>query len=816
VHDLAGDLPRSGTIRRTLDHIESKEFPIETLLSFFETAGVVPVLTAHPTEVRRKSSMLHEREIARLLVRLDDPRLTTGEAAEENARLRRVISALWQTSVLRQSRLDVLDEVTNGLSFYDYCFFDELPRMYRTIEDALEERFGSPVRVSPFFRMGSWIGGDRDGNPFVTAAVLKETVRRQGDKVFGRYFHLLHQLGAELSLSDTLVAVSDDLAALVNDSPDRSPHRAREPYRRAISGIFARLAATAHGLGLSEAPRHPVGAAMAYETVEVFRRELEIISDSLTANGSELLASGLLRDLRRSVDCFGFHLASVDLRQNSEIHENTIHSLFEAVAPGTDYGNLPEDRRLDLLAEELRSPRSLLRPGWSYDDQTNSELEILRTAAELRSGFGPKAITTAIISNTRAASNLLELAVLLKQVGLIQVDGDCALQLVPLFETITDLRHCEQIMDTLLSLPPYRALVNNLGGTQEVMLGYSDSNKDGGYVTSGWELYKAQVRLLALFERHGVKLCLFHGRGGSVGRGGGPSYEAVLAQPKGAVQGQLRVTEQGEVISSKYANGDVGRRNLEALAAATIDATLLAPDAAGSRNAHFESIMEDLSTTAHQAYRRLVYETDGFENFFWESTVINEIATLNIGSRPASRRKTRRIEDLRAIPWVFSWAQCRLMLPGWYGFGSAVAWWLDEHGKDGLDALRDLNRDWPFFRTLLSNMDMVLAKSDIAIARRYADLVSDKSLRDKVFGDIEAEWKRSIDAVLNITGNERLLQNNPLLARSISNRFPYLDPLNHIQVELMRAFRREERNPKILRGIQLSINGIAAGLRNSG
>ena len=426
------------------------------------------------------------------------------------------------------------------------------------------------------------------------------------------------------------------------------------------------------------------------------------------------------------------------------------------------------------------------------------------------------AITTAIISNTRSASDLLELAVLLKQVGLIQVDGECALQMVPLFETITDLRHCEQIMNTLLSLPAYRALVDNLGGTQEVMLGYSDSNKDGGYVTSGWELYKAQVRLVALFERHGVKLCLFHGRGGSVGRGGGPSYEAVLAQPKGAVQGQLRVTEQGEVISSKYANGDVGRRNLEALAAATIDATLLAPDAAGSPNAHFDSIMEDLSTRAHRAYRRLVYETDGFEKFFWESTVINEIATLNIGSRPASRRKTRKIEDLRAIPWVFSWAQCRLMLPGWYGFGSAVAWWLDEHGKDGLDTLRDLNRNWPFFRTLLSNMDMVLAKSDIAIARRYADLVSDKSLRDKVFGDIEAEWKRSIDAVLNITGNERLLQNNPLLARSISNRFPYLDPLNHIQVELMRAFRREERNPKILRGIQLSINGIAAGLRNSG
>lgn len=816
VHDLAGDAPRSGTIRSALDRAGSGELPVEAVLSFFEGAHVVPVLTAHPTEVRRKTSMLHEREIARLLVRLDDPRLTAGEAAEESEMLNRIISAMWQTSMMRQSRLGVLDEVSNGLSFYDYCFFDELPRIYRTIENFLEEKLDRPVRLPSFFRMGSWIGGDRDGNPFVTASILKETVRRQGDKVFSRYFDILHRLGAELSLSDSLVTVTGDLADLADRSPDISPHRALEPYRRAISGIFARLAATATALGLSAATRAPVGKATAYGCVEEFGRELATISDSLVANGSGVLADGLLRDLRRSLDCFGFHLASVDLRQNSEVQESTIHALFEAVAPGTNYGTQPEDQRLKLLVEELESPRSLVRLDWSYDDQTRSELEILQTAAKIRTDFGGNSITTAIVSNTRSASNLLELAVLLKQAGLVTAEGECVLQIVPLFETIDDLRNCEHIMDTLLSLPVYRALVESQGGIQEVMLGYSDSNKNGGYVTSGWELYKAQVKLVTLSQRHDVRLRLFHGRGGTVGRGGGPSYQAILAQPKGAVQGQLRVTEQGEVISGKYANRDVGRRNLEALVSATIDATLLARDVADSPNTRFKSIMEDLSTRAHASYRRLVYETEEFEDFFWESTVINEISTLNIGSRPASRKKTRRIEDLRAIPWVFSWAQCRLMLPGWYGFGSAVASWLDESETQGLETLRLMYRDWPFFRSLLSNMDMVLAKSDIAIARRYADLVSDKSLRDRVFGDIEAEWKRSIDAVLSITESEQLLQGNPLLARSISNRFPYLDPLNHIQVELMKAFRRDQRNPRILRGIQLSINGIAAGLRNSG
>jgi phosphoenolpyruvate carboxylase len=451
----------------------------------------------------------------------------------------------------------------------------------------------------------------------------------------------------------------------------------------------------------------------------------------------------------------------------------------------------------------------------SYSEETRSELAIFRTAAELRNTFGPQIIHTSIISMAQSVSDLLVVAVLLKEAGLADADGRCGIDIVPLFETIDDLRRCAQVADHAFALPAYRRLVASRADTQEVMLGYSDSNKDGGPVTSGWELYKAEIELVDVSRRHGVRLRLFHGRGGSVGRGGGPSYDAILAQPGGAVCGQIRITEQGETISSKYSNPEVGRRNLEILVAATLEASLLEPERSAPRGEYLVA-MESLSAAAYAAYRNLVYETPGFEDYFWTSTVITEIATLNIGSRPASRSKTRRIQDLRAIPWVFSWAQCRLMLPGWYGFGSAVKSFLAARPDDGLELLRSMHREWPFFRTLLSNTDMVLAKSSIAIASRYAELVPDAALRESIFQRIRLEWNDSIEALLAIMEQSRLLQGNPLLARSIRNRFPYLDPLNHIQIELMRKNRTASPNEQVLRAIQLTINGISAGLRNSG
>jgi phosphoenolpyruvate carboxylase len=498
------------------------------------------------------------------------------------------------------------------------------------------------------------------------------------------------------------------------------------------------------------------------------------------------------------------------------VHERTVGELFEMTRPGTEYRTLAENARIPVLLDELKTARLLASPFLSYSAETKSELAILGAAAEAQQRYGKESVPNYVISKTNGVSDILEVALLLKEAGLLRPrEGEMDVNIVPLFETIADLRNCAGVMNELLGLPPYQQFLESRGRVQEVMLGYSDSNKDGGFLASAWELYKAEIGLLEVFRRHKVRLRLFHGRGGSVGRGGGPSYQAILAQPGGAVQASIRITEQGEVIASKYSNPEVGRRNLEILAAATLEATLLQPDQAAPRE-EFLAAMEELSAYAYRAYRNLVYETGGFERYFWESTVIGEIANLNIGSRPTSRTKSLQIADLRAIPWVFSWAQCRLMLPGWYGFGSAVKAWLATHPEDGMPMLRTMYVEWSFFESLLSNMDMVLAKSDIAIASRYAELVEDADLRDAVFSQLRAEWQSSTEAVLAIMEQEVLLEKNPLLARSIRNRFPYLDPLNHVQIELLKRHRAGDIDEHVVQGIHLTINGIAAGLRNSG
>ena len=816
--------PRAGTLDHTLSRAHDAGISADELREFFGQALVSPVLTAHPTEVRRKSTIDREMEIAALLDRRERMHLTSYEFDASEEQMRRAVLTLWQTNLLRRTKLTVLDEVANGLSFYDYTFLREVPRLHCSLEDRLQTSDGGdgtdrPEHLASFLKMGSWIGGDRDGNPFVTADVMRGTLRLQSTRVLRFYLEELHALGAELSIAAHLADVSEELRALAERSPDPSPHRSGEPYRLAVSGIYARLAATALKLKV-ETSRLPVGEAAPYADAREFRSDLDILERSLLANNSRVIARGRLRLLRRAVECFGFYLASLDIRQNSAVHERTIAELMDAVAPGSSYLALNEDARIALLAGELRSTRPLASAFVKYSDETLGELEVLRAAADAHVTFGPDVIPQCIISMCKSVSDMLEVALLLKEVGLVDPTGRSALNIVPLFETIEDLQASAAIMDRLLSLHDYRKLVDSRGGIQEVMLGYSDSNKDGGFVTSGWELYKAEIGLVEVFERHGIRLRLFHGRGGSVGRGGGPSYDAIIAQPGGAVNGQIRITEQGEIISSKYSNAEVGRSNLEILAAATLEASLLQPQHSAP-SPEYLAAMEELSALAFKAYRNLVYETEGFADYFWASTVITEISTLNIGSRPASRKKTREIEDLRAIPWVFSWAQCRLMLPGWYGFGSAVETWIAEHPDKRMPFLQELYREWPFFRTLLSNMDMVLAKSSIAIASRYAELVPDAALRETIFGRIRREWHLSIETLLDIMGHERLLQVNPPLERSIRNRFPYLDPLNHVQVELLKAHREElaegqVADEQVLRGIQITINGISAGLRNSG
>ncbi|HET7261326.1 MAG TPA: phosphoenolpyruvate carboxylase [Casimicrobiaceae bacterium] len=813
IHAIAGSPARAGDLASALAALREAGIGADALRCWFDTALVSPVLTAHPTEVQRRSILDAEREIARILASRDRADVTPDEIADAAAQLEALVLGLWQTAMLRLTRLRVRDEIDNGLAYYRYTFLAEIPRLYASLE-RLASTDGTAWCAPSFLRMGSWIGGDRDGNPYVDADTLAYAMRAQATVATTHYLAEIHRLGSELSLSTRLVRPSDALLELAANAHDVNPHRSDEPYRQALIGIYARIAATARELAGVEAQPPPQVAASAYATPRELRTDLDIIAASLACHGAEALGARRLRPLARAVDVFGFHLATVDLRQNSDVHEAVVGELFAQSGEPADYASLEEAERVALLVRELDTPRLLHAPWTRYSERTAAELAILAAAADFRARYGPDAIAQYVISKCQSVSDILEATVLLKEVGLVQ-PGAMQVNVVPLFETIDDLARCADVMRAAFAVPAYRALVASAGDLQEVMLGYSDSNKDGGYVTSNWALYRAERALVEVFARERVRLRLFHGRGGTVGRGGGPSHEAILAQAPGSVAGGLRLTEQGEIIASKYSDAALGRRNLESLVAAALEAGLHDTEHLGDRAGVYRDTMEALSAHAYAAYRDLVYGTPGFVDYFRESTPIAEIALLNLGSRPASRTASNRIEDLRAIPWVFSWGQCRLMLPGWYGFGAAVDAWQAGRGNR-LALLTEMNERWPFFRSMLSNMGMVLAKTDLAIASRYADLVPDRALRERIFALIAAEHARTLRHYLAIVGQASLLEDNPTLARSIRNRFPYLDPLNHLQVELVRRYRSGVTDLRTQRAIHLTINGLAAGLRNSG
>ena len=841
VHERAGDT-QEGSIDVALARLRWAGISPKTIADTLAHSFVSPVLTAHPTEVQRKSILDAERAIAQLLTSRDDIKalaaavnaakdaLTPRELAGNEAQLRARVMQLWQTRLLRFSKLTVADEIENALSYYEATFLREIPKLYANLERELGKH-----AVHSFLRMGQWIGGDRDGNPNVSADTLEYALRRQADMALRHYLTEVHYLGGELSVSAMLVDFSPTMLVLAESSPDTNEHRKDEPYRRALTGIYARLAATLKELAGGDAARHAVAPQNPYASSEEFLADLRTIEASLRAHHGAALTAQRLHPLIRAVEVFGFHLATVDLRQSSDKHEEVVAELLATARLASDYASLSETDKRALLMQLLADARPLRVMGAEYSAHTQSELAIFETALRARQRYGKEAIRHYIISHTETVSDLLEVLLLQKEVGLMRgvleaikpgSRGKSAgpvndLIVVPLFETIEDLRNAAPIMREFYRLPGVAALVQRSGAEQDIMLGYSDSNKDGGIFTSNWELYRAEMALVELFDElansHNIQLRMFHGRGGTVGRGGGPSYQAILAQPPGTVRGQIRLTEQGEVIGSKYANPEIGRRNLETLVAATLEATLLQPTKPASPA--FLQAATELSEASMAAYRALVYETPGFTDYFFSATPIREIAELNIGSRPASRKATQKIEDLRAIPWGFSWGQCRLTLPGWYGFGSAVEQLLNagpHSRKEGLALLQKMYKQWPFFRTLLSNMDMVLAKSDLALASRYAELVSDACLRKKIFSAIEAEWHRTADALSQITGDKQRLAGNAALQRSIRHRFPYIDPLHHLQVELIRRYREGKADERVQRGIHISINGIAAGLRNTG
>ena len=803
-----------GSLAATFERLTAAGFGRKAIAEKLGCSLVSPVLTAHPTEVQRKSQRDAERSIAQLLFERDT--LPSERERKRNAMLLRArIAQLWQTRLLRYSHLSVHDEIENTLGYYQTTFLRQIPQLYAELEDQL-----GGIQVASFFRMASWIGGDRDGNPNVNAKTLILALRRQCEVALRHYLSEVHLLGGELSVTLRLFSCTPELQALADRSGDNNPQRGDEPYRRALIGIYARLAATLLALTGSEVSLHAVASGEPYPGVGALQADLGVIEASLAAHHGEALIPARLAPFRRAVDVFGFHLATVDLRQSSDRHEETLAELLKGARVSADYARLDEPSKQTLLIALLRDPRPLRVPGVIYSERTEEELEIFQTAPSLLKSFGKQAIRHYIISHTETVSDLLEVLLLQKECGMLHgvlgdPDAAAALLVVPLFETIDDLRNAETIMRSFYAVPGIFDLLRNSGAQQEIMLGYSDSNKDGGFFTSNWELYRASTKLAGYFkELQGITLRLFHGRGGAVGRGGGPSYQAILAQPSETVNGHIRLTEQGEVISSKYSNPDIGLHNLETLVAATLEATLLAPVRPASKD--FLDAAATLSDLSMATYRTLVYETPGFVDFFFAATPIAEIAELNIGSRPASRRASRRIEDLRAIPWSFSWGQARITLPGWFGFGSAVETFVKEAPGERMDLLIRMNREWPFFRALLSNMDMVLAKADMGLAKRYTELVPDQALAAKIFGILDEEWRRTTKTLDEIQGTTERLADNPVLARSIRHRFPYIAPLNHLQVELLRRWRSGEHGDRTLRTILISINGVAAGLRNSG
>jgi len=817
VHVAAGEPPQDSSLAATYLKLDSAELDSTTVADALTGALVSPVITAHPTETRRRTVFDTQHRITELIRLRMHGHTRTEDGRDVNRELRRHILMLWQTALIRLSRLKIQDEIETGLRYYQAAFFEVIPQVNAEVRSALQARWpDAHILEEPMLRPGSWIGGDRDGNPNVTADVVRLATGRASYTALEHYFAEIIALEQELSMSARLVKVSDELEALAAKCHELA--RADEPYRRALRVIHGRLTATAAEI-LDSQPEHELDLGLErYLTPAELLADLDVVDRSLRSYGSGVLADDRLARLREAVHVFGFHLSGLDMRQNSDVHEEVVAELLAWAGVHPDYRSLPEPDRVELLAAELATRRPLTKDDAALSELARKELDIVAAAARAVHLFGPQAIPNYIISMCQSVSDMLEAAIILKEAGLLDASGDepyAPVGIVPLFETIDDLQRGSSILEAALDLPLYRAVVSARGDSQEVMLGYSDSNKDGGYLAANWALYRAELDLVESARKTGIRLRLFHGRGGTVGRGGGPSYEAILAQPPGAVSGSLRITEQGEVIAAKYAEPRIAHRNLETLLAATLEATLLDVEGLGDAAGPAYEVLDELAARAQRAYAELVHETPGFVEYFKASTPVSEIGALNIGSRPTSRKPTTSISDLRAIPWVLAWSQSRVMLPGWYGTGTAFEAWIGE--EDGrLEVLQDLYRRWPFFRTVLSNMAQVLSKADMGLAARYSELVEDEALRRRVFGKIVDEHDRTIRMHKLITGQDDLLADNPALARSVFNRFPYLEPLNHLQVELLGRYRSGDDDELVQRGILLTMSGLATALRNSG
>lgn len=809
--------PMNETIADAIHRLRAEGVSGDEMRDLLDRLFIMPVFTAHPTEATRRTILFKIRDIAQGLYELDLHDLLPDEEAEIVRRIREIIVAIWQTDETRDRRPTVLDEVENGLYYFQSTLFDLVPDIYAELETALAEEYPNETfEVPVFLCWGSWIGGDRDGNPFVTLEVTEQTLREQKALALKQYQENLVELYHHLSMSASRVGFSPSLlesidadAELLGEYGRRIVDRYRlEPYRQKLSLIHRRLELAEEQ---NEAPwGNHADDPRAYHHVDEFLHDLFLIRDSLREHKGEALVKGRLSDLIRRVQVFGFHLATLDVRQHADRHRSATAEIAERYHLADDYASLPEGEKITLLTREIDSPRPLTAL-LDFSEETNETVGLFRLIRQAHENVGREAIQTYIISMTTDVSNVLEVLLMAKDAGLFG-----RIDVVPLFETVDDLHAAPEIMSDLFETDVYRRHLRERGDRQQIMIGYSDSNKDGGFLRANWELYKAQRALAETCQAYDVRLTLFHGKGGTIGRGGGRANQAILAQPPNSVRGRIKLTEQGEVISDRYSNTAIAHRHLEQL----VDAVLLSsgkrPDVAHEER--WGAIMEALGEHSFNAYRDLVNHPD-FLTYFHEATPIDQITQLNIGSRPSKRRQTEGIEDLRAIPWVFAWTQSRVNLPGWYGLGTAIETWMnDGDGRDRLGELSEMYLRWPFFRTIIDNAQMSLRKGDMTIATLYSTL-TDEETRESIFNKIRTEFERTERMILAITGYRDLLDNEPWLQRSIRLRNPYVDPLNYIQVAMLRKLREEpppDNAEALLDAILVSVNGVAAGVRNTG
>lgn len=819
----AGESIQPGSIESAVKELKERNLAVDDVLEIMGRISLELVITAHPTEATRRAVLDIHRRISDDVMELDNPMLTVREREQLRDRLLAEVLTLWQTDELRDRKPTVLDEVSNGLYYFDETLFDVLPNVYAEVERCLEKYYpGENWHVPNFLRFGSWIGGDRDGNPSVKANVTWQTLLMHREVALAKYEEALRTMASHMTFSKNIVSVTDELLqsiekdrSLVQLKKEEPWRNEKEPYRVKLTYMLEKI----HNTGSRNSEEEGK-----YSSPKEFIQDLEIIERSLRNHYADFVADHYLLKLIRQVELFGFHMAKLDIRQHSREHESAMTEVLARMGIVSNYSELDEAAKVELLTGVLNDPRLITSPYMDYSESTQECLDVFKTVKEAQLLFGQDCISSYLISMTESASDLLEVMVFSKEVGLYRREKDgkvlCTLQPVPLFETVDDLHAAPEIMRTLFEIPAYRASLDDLNPLQEIMLGYSDSNKDGGVLTANWELRSALENITEMANQFDIKLKFFHGRGGALGRGGMPLYRSVMAQPPQTLGAGVKITEQGEVLSQRYSVKGIAYRSLEQATSALIKVGMYAKLSQNEACAsEWEEIMEQISQASLNKYQDLVFRDKDFLTFFRESTPLKEIGELNIGSRPSKRSNSDRFEDLRAIPWVFAWTQCRYLFPAWYASGTGLQSFYNDK-PENLATLREMYQKWPFFRTTIDNLQMALAKADLNIAKEYGRMVKDPSIAERIYELIREEYELTSKILLLITGQQEIMDNDPNLQESIRLRNPYVDPLSYMQVELLtelRAIReKQEDDPTLLREVLLTINGIAAGMRNTG